>query len=164
MFSYHTGGMNFVDLMLLKLSNLYNKNTRLSYNRSKTNGLLDFKLNERAKEIVDYYVSRNIGTEYVFPILLNDNLTPIQIANRRHKCITQFNKDLKTIGMLCNIELDLTSYVARHSFASNLKDKGIAENTISEAMGHKDTKVTQVYLKRLENKVIDNAMDSLIDW
>lgn len=164
MFSYHTGGMNFADLMLLKLSDLYNNNTRLSYTRSKTKGLLDFKLNDRAKEIADYYLARNIGTEYVFPILLKDNLTPIQIANRRHKCITQFNKDLKTIGMLCNIEFDLTSYVARHSFASNLKDKGIAENTISEAMGHKDTKVTQVYLKRLENKVIDNAMDSLIDW
>jgi site-specific recombinase XerD len=62
------------------------------------------------------------------------------------------------------IDFDLTSYVARHSFASNLKDKGIATDTISEAMGHQNIKVTQTYLKRLENSVIDNAMDSLIDF
>jgi site-specific recombinase XerD len=164
MFSYYSGGMNFKDIMLLKLSSVYNENTRLTYTRSKTKALFDFKLNDRAKEIVEYYKAQNIGTEYLFPILLKDNLTPLQISNRRQKCITQFNKDLKTIGMLCNIDFDLTSYVARHSFASNLKDKGIATDTISEAMGHQNIKVTQTYLKRLENSVIDNAMDSLIDF
>lgn len=163
LFSYYTGGMNFKDLMLLKHSNIYNDN-RLTYIRSKTNRLFDFKLIDRAKEIVEYYKKQSIGTEYVFPILLNDNLTPTQIANRRHKCITQFNKDLKTIGMICNIDFDLTSYVARHSFASNLKDKGVATDTISEAMGHQNIKITQTYLKRLENEVIDNAMDKIADF
>jgi site-specific recombinase XerD len=161
MFSYHTGGMNFKDLMLLKLTSVYNNNSRLTYTRSKTNGVFDFKLNDRAKEIVEYYKTINIGTEYLFPILLKNNLTPLQIANRRHKCISKFNRDLKTIGMICNIDFDLTSYVARHSFASNLKGKGIATDTISEAMGHQNIKVTQTYLKKLENEVIDNAMDSL---
>jgi integrase/recombinase XerD len=163
-FSYNTGGMNYKDMMLLKRENIYNENNRMTYVRSKTKGVFDFKLNATAKEIVEYYKKYSIGTEYLFPILLKDNLTPTQISNRRHKTISQFNKDLKTIGMLCNIDFDLTSYVARHSFASNLKDKGIATDVISEALGHQNLNITQRYLKRLENEVIDNAMDSLIDW
>jgi integrase/recombinase XerD len=163
MFSYYTGGMNFKDMMLLDYKNIYNENNRIEYIRSKTNTLFDFKLNSKAKEIVEYYKTYNIGTKYIFPILLKDDLTPTQIANRRHKTISQFNKDLKTIGLICNIDFDLTSYVARHSFASNLKFKGTATDIISEALGHQNLKVTQTYLKRLENAVIDSAMDSLID-
>lgn len=164
MFSYNTGGMNYKDMMLLKRENIYNENNRMTYVRSKTKGVFDFKLNATAKEIVEYYKKFSIGTEYLFPILLKDNLTPTQISNRRHKTISQFNKDLKTIGMLCNIDFDLTSYVARHSFASNLKDKGIATDVISEALGHQNLNITQRYLKRLENEVIDGAMDSLMDF
>ena len=162
-FSYNTGGMNFKDMMLLKRENIYDENRRINYVRSKTKGFFDFKLNEFAKEIVEYYKKYSIGTEYLFPILLKDNLTPTQIANRRHKIISKFNRDLKTIGLICNIDFDLTSYVARHSFASNLKDKGISQDIISEALGHQNLNVTQRYLKRLENEVIDGAMDSLMD-
>lgn len=164
MFSYYTGGMNYKDMMLLEHSNFYNNYSRISYVRSKTNGHFDFSISDKAKEIVDYYVNRSIGTKYLFPILLKDNLTPIQISNRRHKTISQYNKDLKTIGMLCNIDFDLTSYTARHSFASNLKNKGVATDIISEAMGHQNIKVTQVYLKRLENEVIDNVMNQIADF
>jgi integrase/recombinase XerD len=163
LFSYYSGGINFKDIMLLDRDSIYNNNTRITYVRSKTNGLFDFKLSSKAKDIVDYYTHYRTDTKYIFPILLKDNLTPTQIENRRHKCISQFNKDLKTIGLICEIDFDLTSYVARHTFASNLKQKGIATDIISEAMGHKDIKVTQLYLKRLENSVIDNAIDSLID-
>jgi integrase/recombinase XerD len=160
MFSYYTAGMNYKDIILLKDKNIYNGN-RISFIRSKTNGLFDFKLNDKAIEIIQYYKDRNIGTDYIFPILLKNNLTPIQIAYRRKKCLSKFNRDLKEIGKLCNIDIELTSYVARHSFASNLKSKGVATDIISEAMGHQDIKITQVYLKRLDNEVIDNVMDML---
>jgi site-specific recombinase XerD len=86
----------------------------------------------------------------------------MQIFNRKHKCLSKLNKDLKIIASLCNINFDLTSYSARHSFASNLKQLGVATDQISEAMNHKDIKVTQVYLKKFENETIDNLMDKLL--
>lgn len=64
--------------------------------------------------------------------------------------------------MICKIDFDLTSYVARHSFASNLKHKNISTDVISEALGHQNIKVTQSYLKRFENVVIDDALKVLI--
>jgi integrase/recombinase XerD len=88
-------------------------------------------------------------------------LTPLQIQNRKHKTISRLNKDLKEIGRLCDIDFDLTSYVARHSFASNLKEMGVATDIISEAMGHKNLTITQTYLNKLKNDVIDNAMNEL---
>jgi site-specific recombinase XerD len=160
MFSYYLAGINFKDILLLQHSNIFNEN-RLTYLRSKTNKVFNLKINDKALEIIRYYTERKIGTEYVFPLLLKNNMTPIQIANRSKKCLTKFNKDLKEIGKICNIDIELTSYVARHSFASNLKSKGVATDVISEAMGHQDIKITQVYLKRLENEVIDNALDIL---
>jgi integrase/recombinase XerD len=160
LFSYYAGGINFKDIMLLKHSSV-TKDYKLIYIRSKTKGYFDFKLNEKARAIVDEYRLNKINTQYLFPILLSDNMTPIQIEYRKHKTMTKFNRDLKEIGRLCNIDFDLTGYVARHSFASNLKDMGVATDIISEALGHQNINITQSYLKRLNNEVIENAMDKM---
>jgi integrase len=164
LFSYYTGGMNYIDVAKLTWNNIYRHNDeeRIEYVRSKTKGKFDFKLIEPAKEILNYYRNKKTNTNYIFPILLHENLTPKQIADRKHKMLTKFNKDLKEIGLICNIDFDLTSYVARHSFASNLKQKNVATDIISEAMGHQNIKVTQVYLKRFENEVIDEALETLV--
>jgi len=52
--------------------------------------------------------------------------------------------------------------VARHSFATNLKQKGVSTDIISEAMGHQNLAITQAYLKELENDVIDDALSKLL--
>jgi site-specific recombinase XerD len=164
LFSYYTGGMNYIDMAKLIWNNIYRHNDeeRIEYVRSKTKGKFNFVLIEPAKEILEYYKIRKTNTNYIFPILLHENLTPKQIAYRKHKTLTKFNKDLKEIGLICNIDFDLTSYVARHSFASNLKYKNISTDVISEALGHQNIKVTQTYLKRFENVVIDDALKTLV--
>lgn len=63
---------------------------------------------------------------------------------------------------MCNIDAKVTSYVARHSFATNLKQKGVSTDIISEAMGHQNVAITQAYLKELENSVIDDAVEKLL--
>lgn len=160
LFSYYAGGINFKDMMLLKHSNI-TKDNKLIYVRSKTKGLFDFKLHHKALRIANYYKKNKINTDYIFPILLQNNLTPRQIDYRRQKMLTKFNRDLKEIGRLCEIDFELTSYVARHSMASNMKEIGVSTDIISEAMGHGNIQVTQVYLKKFGNEVVENAMDKL---
>jgi len=162
LFSYYTGGMNFIDMMLLTSKSIIDNGNRVEYTRSKTKGLFNLKLTPPAKAIINRYKLNASITGFVFPILNSNHKTPIQIANRRHKTITQLNKNLKEIGRLCNIDFDLTSYVARHSFATHLKQKNIATDIISEALGHQNIKVTQTYLKRFGNEVTDNALETLI--
>lgn len=72
------------------------------------------------------------------------------------------NKYLKKIGEYLDISLKLTSYVARHSFATVLKRSGVNTSIISEAMGHSSEKVTQIYLDSFENTQIDEAMTNLL--
>ena len=93
----------------------------------------------------------------VFPILLKENLTHPQIENRKNKVLKQFNYALKEIGKLANIQKPITTYVARHSFATCLKQKGISTDIISESLGHQNLAITQAYLKDFENSILDEA-------
>jgi site-specific recombinase XerD len=60
-----------------------------------------------------------------------------------------------------NIPIKLTTYVARHSYATVLKRAGVATSIICESLGHSSEKVTQIYLDNFENNQIDKAMELL---
>ena len=76
--------------------------------------------------------------------------------------LQKYNRDLKLIGKLCNIDKPISSYVARHSFANCLKQKGVSTDIISESMGHQNLAVTQAYLKELDTTVLDEAVRVLL--
>lgn len=159
LFSYYSGGINFADIIELKQTNIVNG--RLQYSRKKTKSMFDFKLHPKASIIVDKYNSIPKTTNYIFPILLKNDLTPIQIFNRKHKILSRVNICLKHIGFLCNIQTDITTYTARHTMASNLKRAGVSMEVISEVMQHSSVKVTQHYTSRLEDNIISDAINVL---
>ena len=161
MFSYYVGGMNFIDMMKLKWENI--QDDRIVYTRSKTKGHFTVKMLEPVKKIVEYYKAQNRPTNYVFPILLSNDLTPIQVENRKHKTLSRFNRELKEIAKIQGVKKNVTSYVIRHSFATNLKYAGISSDLISQTMGHHDVSITNAYLKDFENDVIDNVMNKLLE-
>ena len=76
--------------------------------------------------------------------------------------LAQINKELKELASELGIESKVTTYVARHSFASVLKKSGVNVALISEALGHTDLKTTQIYLDSFENTQIDAAMQNLL--
>ena len=51
-------------------------------------------------EILDYYRSKRTDSQYVFPILLKNDLTPTQIADRKQKVLLRYNRQLKEIAAL----------------------------------------------------------------
>ncbi len=161
LFSYYAGGMNFKDMTYLKWENVSNE--RLVYKRQKTKGNFNFKLRDEAIDILKHF-KNNILTEnenYVFPIIHKHNLTDIQIHYRYKKRLREFNKRLKFIAESVGIEKSLTSYVARHSFATHLKFNNVQESVISQLMGHSSESVTKAYLQDFGSDVLDDAMDML---
>lgn len=72
------------------------------------------------------------------------------------------NDILRTLGKRLGIEANITTYVARHSFASVLKKSGVNIALISEALGHSDLATTQIYLDSFDNKQVDEAMKHLL--
>ncbi len=156
-FSYFMGGINFVDMAYLTGKNIVNN--RLIYNRRKTSKLINLPMQERAFMVLKEYKKSN--EPYLFPILSSKHKTEQQRLNRLHKVITKVNKVLKSIGEELQIPIKLTTYVARHSYATVLKRAGVATSIISESLGHSSEKVTQIYLDGFENSQIDKAMENL---
>lgn len=159
-FSFYTRGMNFADQMLLEWDQVSRK--RIFYTRSKSKGNFSITILPPVQAILEYYKENTLDTKYVFPILLRDNMTPTQIEHRKKKTRKKYNKDLKEIAFHCEIDSKVTSYVARHSFANSLKQMGVATDIISEALGHRDIRITQGYLKSLESSVVDDASALLL--
>ena len=159
LFSYFLGGINFVDLIQLKWSNIIDN--RIRYVRSKTKGVFDFAIQPHVESILSYYRRKPQTTDYIFPILLHNNLSPQQILYRKTKTLKKFNSELKELAKLAGIESKLTSYVARHSFATNLKQLGESIEVIAESLGHKNVSYTVPYLKSFDKSVLDKAMGKL---
>ena len=159
-FSFYTRGMNFADMMKLEWKAI--NDNKIYYIRSKTKGNFMVKILPPVREILDFYAKYTLGTKYIFPILLKEDLTPTQLENRKDKTLKRYNKDLKEIAQICGIDKNISSYVARHSFANCLKQKGVATDIISESMGHQNLAVTQSYLKELDSSVLDEASELLL--
>lgn len=157
-FSYLCAGINFIDMSKLKHSNIQEK--QLIYNREKTKKLIIVPIQEPAMQIIDKY--SNGKSAFVFPILSNFHKSEVQIANRLHKVLAKINKHLKEIGVKLNLPIPLTTYVARHSFATVLKRAGVSTSIISESLGHSSERITQVYLDSFDNEQINDAMSNLL--
>ena len=156
-FSYLMGGINFADMANLTRQNIVDG--RLVYRRQKTGKLLNLPIHSRAMEIIESYASGNI---YLFPIYSKEHKTIQQKLNRHHKVITKVNRALAEIGRELRIPIKLTTYVARHSYATVLKRAGVPTSIISESLGHSSERVTQIYLDSFENERMDEAMQHLI--
>ncbi|WP_337043905.1 tyrosine-type recombinase/integrase [Emticicia sp. 17c] len=112
--------------------------------------------------VLDYYKTFRLNN-YVFPFLdINKHTSAISIDNRLRKTKRQVNEDLKELATLAKIETNLTTYVARHTFATVLKRSGVSTSLISEMMGHDSEAITQVYLDSFENKQIYEAALNLL--
>jgi integrase len=167
LFSFYCGGINFVDLAQLRWQNVSGPADaqRLNYVRQKTGGKFSLKLLAPAAAIIaDFRPYTFTGPSgYVFPVLdPAKHSSPTQIKNRLHKILGQVNKDLKELGELAGITTPLTTYVARHSFATTLRLSGANTAVISQAMGHKSEAVTAVYLDSFASDLVDTAFEGLL--
>lgn len=157
-FSYFTAGINFIDMAMLERSNIVDG--QLVYYRKKTKKQIIIPLQDKAVEIIKKY--SNEHSPYLFPVLSSFHKTEVQVANRLHKVLAKVNKHLKDIGDKLKLPLPLTTYVARHSYATVLKRAGVSTAIISESLGHSSEKITQTYLDSFDNEQIGNAMKNLL--
>ena len=160
-FSYLCGGISFVDIANLTPDNIIEN--RLIYQRQKTHGGINLVLSEQAKQIIYQYSDYQQEAEYLFPILHRKrHITPMQKSNRVHKICHQVNTELRAFARELGIMAEVTTYVARHSFATILKKSGVNIGIISQALGHQDIKTTQIYLSKFDNEQVDEAMKNLL--
>ncbi|WP_282127014.1 site-specific integrase [Marinifilum flexuosum] len=152
MFSFYCMGMAFVDVAHLKVKNVVKG--RLHYSRQKTSQLYNFELVPPAMELISKYSDLKNPEDYIFPIIDPKHPDPYRCYRSRMQVN---NYKLKEIQKYLELPLSLTTYVARHSWATIAKRAGIPTAVISEGLGHTTEKTTQIYLDSFENEVLDAA-------
>ena len=154
-FSYLCNGINFTDMLHLKYRNI--QNNEISYLREKTKRTSKVKkeiqavLTPEMKAIIQKWGNPNKElNQFIFPYL-NGKESPMEAKVKSHELIRRTNKRLKEIGTVLNID-HLSTYSARHSFATVLKRSGANIAYISESLGHVDQKTTENYLASFEQE------------
>lgn len=154
MMSFYLRGMSFIDMAFLKKTDL--KNGYVTYRRHKTGQQLIIEWTKEMQMMLDKYPKNK--SDYLLPIIRNKEVNEHCIYRNTGYNI---NRNLKSIAEMVGVNIPLTLYVARHSWASIAKAKGIPISVISEGMGHDSKTTTQIYLASLDTSVVDKA-NSLI--
>ena len=132
-FSYCARGMAFVDIAFLRKQDI--AGGAICYVRRKT-------------------------SDYVFPLLNAED--PVRGFSQYQTALGYYNRRLKRLAELLGLEMPLSSYTSRHTWATTARNHNVPLSIISAGMGHASEKTTQIYLASLENSVIDQANRSLI--
>jgi integrase/recombinase XerD len=154
-------GISFTDLAYLKQDSI--KKGRLKYARKKTGTQLCILLQPYPLRLLTSYNLHD--TDYLIPVLPNGIVEGSKSAKRIiGQWIKTTNKYLSRLAELCNIDAEITSYVARHSWATTAKRLGYSNEMIAEAMGHEyGNKITNIYLDNFDQTLIDEMNAEVIE-
>lgn len=148
--SFYLRGMSFIDMAFLKKSDL--KNGYVTYRRRKTGQQLIIEWTKEMQLILNKYPENK--SDYLFPVIRDPKTNE---RNTYRNAGYNINHSLKRIAEMVGVTIPLTLYVARHSWASAAKAKGIPLSVISEGMGHDSEATTQIYLASIDTSIIDKA-------
>lgn len=150
--SFYLRGMPFVDLVHLRPSDF--KNGIIRYRRSKTGRPLVVSVEEVAEEIFHKYIPHAHGSPYLLPVLTEEGKTGYR---QYQSALRLYNIHLGKLSHLLGLKVPLTSYVARHSWATAAYHDGIPVSVISESLGHSSEKVTYNYLESFDYQSLGKA-------
>lgn len=167
MFSFLGNGVNLSDLARLKYSNIVDD--EIVFVREKTKGeeaeedKLIVPISKNMQVIIDKYGKKAIGFDsYILPILKPDWDEERNYAEIK-QLTKQVNKYIRRIAKAVGIKEKISSYVARHSWATIAKNSGTSSEFISEALGHSSVIVTKRYLKSFEKSTREEHSEKMED-
>lgn len=156
-FSYCMRGMSFVDVAYLKKSDISGGVVR--YCRRKTGQLLSVKVEPCMRDIINRYSDKD--SIYVFPVIKSDDRG--EAYKQYRSAINIYNRLLKELSDMIGSSCKLSSYTSRHSWATAARKHNIPISVISAGMGHTSEQTTQIYLKSIEDDVVDKANAEIIN-
>ena len=120
-------------------------------------------LTPEAMQMIRLMASRNQDSPYLFPILHSEEGT--EAAYREYQsALRGFNQRLAVLRQCLGMKSALSTYAARHTWATMAYHCEIHPGIISEAMGHSSITVTETYLKPFSSRKIDEANQRVISF
>ncbi len=158
-FSYCMRGMSFVDIAYLKKTDI--SDGTVSYMRRKTGQQLTVHMEPCIEAIINRYSDATASSPYIFPIITSEN--PETAYDQYRMALNYHNRKLKRISALLGGGLPLSTYTARHTWATTAHRRNVPVSVISAGMGHTSEKTTRIYLAGLEDSVIDQANRMIVE-
>lgn len=154
-FSYLACGMPFIDLAHLTAHNI--QGNELVYRRHKTGTLIRIGLTQGMHHLIRKYADS--ASPYLFPIL------PVghSVKHEEYKALLRrYNRELKLLGESLRLPVPLTSYVFRHTWATEALRKHTPIAVISQALGHTSEKTTRFYLASIEQAEMNRMNERVV--
>lgn len=154
LFIYFCNGLNVADLISLKFSDI--QNGEISFIRKKTKDRTrDVKRIYAAITPEMYSIINKWGNDpknsiYIFPFLKPSD-SAWEHEKKKKNLTKLINKRMKMIGEKLNLG-KITTYVARHTYATVLRNEGVPISIISPMLGHSSVTTTEIYLADLESE------------
>lgn len=152
MLSFHLQGISFVDLAYLRKADL--RGDIITYHRRKTGSRISVQILEPAQKLLGRFLNTDRKSPYLLSILT-------KVGDSAHtqyrSTLRRYNRHLKALAELLGIAENLTSYVARHSWATAAYHIGVPTTIIGAAMGHRTEEVTRTYLASFDTETLTYA-------
>lgn len=158
LFSIFARGMAFVDMAFLKKRDILYQD--IIYKRKKSNSILKIRIEQDLRTIIDRYITQKPWSPYLFPILNTED--SIKSHQNYLKELGLYNYRLKKLAKMIGGSVTLTSYTARHTWASLMHKMDIPVSVISAGLGHSSEHTTRIYLDSLDNSRVDSANSQLL--
>ena len=153
-------GLPFVDLAYLRKSDLHDN--VITYRRRKTGRPLSVTLTPEAMAILKRYMNRDSSSPYLFSLLKSREGTP-EAYREYQLALRTFNRQLMLLGELLGLGDRLSSYTARHTWATLAFMSSVDMSVIAQALGHTDVKTTRIYVEDIGNGKQNSANKKLLD-
>ena len=154
MFLYLCNGINVADFVKLRYRDIVNGEIcfvrQKTERTTKTRKEIHVIVTERMQTIIDRWGNAPLQPAFIFPVL-NGLETPLEQKHKTQYLTRAINKRMGQIGAALGIG-NISTYTARHSFATVLKRAGANIAYISESLGHQDLKTTENYLASFERE------------
>jgi integrase len=147
---YQLCGIPFVDLAHISRSNI--SGDTLEYHRMKTGTKVCVKLLRPAVDTMKRLTGsppRTAGGQgkYLFHLLRSEHgFRSLEGYTEYQSALRHFNRSLSSLGRTLGLKERISSYTLRHSWATTAKYTGAPIEMISESLGHKSIRTTQIYL------------------
>ncbi|WP_185153855.1 site-specific integrase [Dysgonomonas sp. 520] len=166
LFSYYCYGISFIDMAQLQSKNIirYENGSYIVYKRQKTQtqrkiSPIQIKITDEISSLIEWFKNNTkIVPHYILPIVSIEGYTDEKLYKHIRYRYKKYSTSLKLLAKELEMEdINLTSYVSRHTMAMTLQGNNIPREVISQILGHNDLQTTNTYLDSFGSSVIDEA-------
>lgn len=155
-------GMPFVDLAHLHHSDYDAEKALLTCHRQKTDTPLVISLTPEAMRWIEQHRNRDRNASPYLLNILSGRTTGREEHREYARVLDRFNRNLGKLARIQGVDVRISSYIARHTWATLAKYCRVPNELICDALGHTSVKTTETYLKSFDNGSLRRANNKVI--